>query len=87
MIIQPIKTGEPSFGWTLDQKFTRYGNTLNKLTDYKPDNGRRLVILEEFKNGQKVRKTSILFGKSFQVLGRKVIEYIDNKISKVVKVI
>lgn len=81
MRIEPIKP-QPSFGWKINQQVSKYGNCMMKATEYYPDNGLKLLVTDTFRNGQQTLKTKELYNQKWQLLKRKIIEYVNGKKNK-----
>ena len=77
IIIQPKPT--PTFGWGISQKCTRYGKNMVKCTEYHPDNGYKLLVLDTWQNGKHQTRTKELYDKSWRLIKSKVYEFINGK--------
>lgn len=81
MRIEPTKT-QPVFGWKYVQQMSRYGNSVMQSTEYYPDNGLKLLVVDSFRNGKQVAKTKELYDKNWKLLKCKVIDFINGKKNK-----
>lgn len=84
MIIQPIKP-QLTFGWQINQQVTRYGKTMVKATEYHPDNGNKLLVMDKYYNGQHTMRSKELYNKDWALIARKIEEFADG-IKKVIRV-
>lgn len=69
MKIKPIET---SFKWNIIRQSSRYGNQIVKSTEYYPNNGLKLLVVEKFKDGKLIEKAKTLFDKNWQMIKKKV---------------
>ena len=78
MIIQPTKPS-PTFGWGISQKCTRYGKNMVKCTEYHPDNGYKLLVLDTWRDGERKNLTKELYDKSWRLIKSKAYEFVNGK--------
>lgn len=79
MRLEPISKGQPTFGWQIRQTATRYGNQLVKMTEYYPNDKYRLISTEHFQGSKRTTKTQELYNSAWQLLKRKITEFVDGK--------
>ena len=72
MKIQQTPTYNPTLGWNIIRQSSRYGSKLVKSTEYYPNNGLKLLVVEKFKNGKLIEKAKTLFDKNWQMIKKKV---------------
>lgn len=77
MKIEPIKPS-PTFGWSIRTQTTKYGNSMATWTEYRLDNGKRLVTIHNSLNGKKVAISKTLYD-GLKIIKEKVIQFIDGK--------
>lgn len=78
MIIQPTKPN-PTFGWGISQKCTRYGNNMVKCTEYHRDNGYKLLVMDTWRDGKKQTTTKELYNNAWRLVKQKVIQFTNGK--------
>lgn len=78
MIIQPTKPS-PTFGWGISQKCTRYGKNMVKCTEYHPDSGYKLLVLDTWRDGERKNLTKELYDKSWRLIKSKAYEFVNGK--------
>lgn len=78
MRIQPTQSS-PSFGWGIRTQTTRYGNHMQKMSEYMLDNGKRLVTIHSYRDGKKIAITKNLYTNGWSFIKEKVIEFVNGK--------
>lgn len=78
----PVPGEDISFKWRINQQVTKYGNSMMKATEYYPNNGLKLVVVDSFRDGKQVAKTKELYDKSWRLLKSKFINYVNGKKEK-----
>jgi hypothetical protein len=60
-----------------------YGRTVAKVSEYLPENGKKLIILDTFRNGEQVSKSKELYDAHWKLLAKKVIDFKDGVIERI----
>lgn len=68
-------TNSPSFGWGIDVRYRKQGNVVTKITEYKPDTGKMLIRMDEYKNGKLLCTLKELYSRKMHLLKRKFTAY------------
>lgn len=82
MRVQSIKTQQLAFKWKINEQVSRYGTSMMKSTEYHPDNGLKLLVIDSFRDGKQVAKTKELYDKNWTLIKMKVIEFVNGKRDK-----
>ena len=72
MNINGIPPYNPNMQWNIIRQSSKYGGQLVKTTEYYPNNGLKLLVVEKFKNGKLIEKAKTLFDKNWQMIKKKV---------------
>lgn len=78
MIIRKMPPYNPIFHWSVSSQVTRYGDSMSKWTEYRLENGKRLVTIHSHVNGRKVLISKTLYDK-YKILKEKVIQFVNGE--------